>query len=197
MLLNATSAEPDDDVDGEWFRGSRGDALQAFLKAGNGVVGVHGASDSHDGWRWYGRLIGGRFDHHPPGTPRGRLTVHDAAHPAVAGLPATFERNDEWYWFDDFDPTVNLLITLDPESIGEPDADPKPVAWSHEVDGGRVFFTAMGHTIESYSEPLFLSHLTGGIRWALGDSDCRSRPVPPISSVPAAAFDRRGRRHYR
>ncbi len=171
VLLNATSSEPDDAQDGEWFKGSRREALQAFLEAGNGVVGVHGASDSHDGWRWYGRLIGGRFDHHPPGTPRGRLRVHDTAHPAVAGLPQTFERADEWYWFSDFDPTVNLLITLDPASIGAPDANPKPVAWSHEIDGGRVFYTAMGHTIESYSEPLFLSHLACGIRWALGAAD--------------------------
>jgi uncharacterized protein len=167
VLLNSTSSEPEDAGDGEWFKGPRREALQAFLRAGKGVVGVHGASDSHDGWRWYGQLIGGRFDHHPAGTPRGRLRVHDADHPATAGLPAEFERVDEWYWFYDFNPTVNLLITLDPASIGQRDANPKPIAWTHDVDGGRVFYTAMGHTIESYSDPLFLAHLAGGIRWAL------------------------------
>jgi type 1 glutamine amidotransferase len=66
-----------------------------------------------------------------------------------------------------FRPDRELLITLDPASIGQPDANPKPIAWTHDVDGGRVFYTTMGHTIESYSDPLFLAHLAGGIRSAL------------------------------
>lgn len=167
VLMNCTSAEPGEAPDGEWFTGPRRDALQGFVRSGRGVVGVHGASDSHYGWRWYGQLIGGRFDHHPEGTPRGRLTVRATGHPAMSGLPAEFERVDEWYWFVDYDPTVQLLLTLDPASIGEPDANPKPISWAHEFDGGRVFYTAMGHTIESYADALFLAHLAGGMRWAL------------------------------
>lgn len=167
VLLNSTSAGPGESPDGLWFDGPRAAALQAFVRAGNGIVGVHGASDSHDEWRWYGQMIGGRFDRHPHGTPPGRLTVRNADHPATAGLPLEFERVDEWYWFYDYDPTVDLLITLDPASIGEADANPKPIAWSHEFEGGRVFYTAMGHTIDSWTDPVFLEHLAGGIRWAL------------------------------
>jgi type 1 glutamine amidotransferase len=41
-----------------------------------------------------------------------------------------------------------------------------PVAWYHQYGGGRAFYTALGHTAESFSEPELLSHLLGGISWA-------------------------------
>ena len=82
-------------------------------------------------------------------------------------MPQVFEHADEWYYFADFDPTSTLVATLDPASIGEKDVNPNPVAWARQVDGGRVFYTAMGHTKESYSEPLFLKHLEDGLNWVL------------------------------
>src|SRR4030095_12271491 len=87
--------------------------------------------------------------------------------PENRGLPGTLERVDEWYYFDDFDPTSRLLVTLDPGSIGEKDINPNPLVWTREVDGGRLFYTAMGHTKESYSEPFFLRLLANGLDWVL------------------------------
>jgi glucose/arabinose dehydrogenase len=58
------------------------------------------------------------------------------------------------------------------------------MAWYHEYDGGRAFYTALGHTEESYAEPLFLAHLLGGIRYAIGEgkalnySKARTAPIP-------------------
>ena len=34
--------------------------------------------------------------------------------------------------------------------------------------GGRAFYTAVGHTSESFSDPLVRGHLLGGIQWAAG-----------------------------
>jgi cytochrome c len=45
-----------------------------------------------------------------------------------------------------------------------------PIIWYHEFDGGRAFYTGLGHTNESYSEPLFLRHLLEGIRYAVGSN---------------------------
>ena len=151
----------------EWFQGDRRTALQAFVRRGGGVVGIHAASDSHYHWPWYGRLIGGRFTSHPPGTPSGNLRVVDGNHLSTRSLPTTIRRADEWYYFDDYNPEAKLLVTLDPASIGEKDVNPNPVSWAHEFEGGRVFYTAMGHTAESYSEPTFLNHLAGGLKWVL------------------------------
>ena len=97
-------------------------------------------------WPWYGRLIGGRFQRHPAGTPTGRITIVNPRHRANRGFPPAAVRTDEWYYYDDFDPTSTLLMTLDPASIGEADVNPNPVSWARTVDGGRVFYTALGHT---------------------------------------------------
>jgi uncharacterized protein len=152
----------------EWLVGDRRKALQQFVRRGGGVMAIHAAADSHYNWPWYGRLIGGHFARHPQGTPTGTVTVFDRSHPAVAGLAKSIRRTDEWYYFDDYDPTSRLLITLDPASIGEKDVNPNPVSWVREVDGGRVFYTAMGHTKESYSDPWFLRHVADGLDWVLG-----------------------------
>ena len=151
----------------EWLTGPRRSALQAFVRRGGGVVAIHAAADSHYHWPWYGRLIGGRFERHPAGTPVGKLSLANARHPANRGLPATAVRTDEWYYFNDFDPTSTVLMTLDPTSIGELDVNPNPVSWARDVDGGRVFYTALGHTTQSYSEPFFLRHVAGGLDWVL------------------------------
>ncbi|MBC8027479.1 MAG: ThuA domain-containing protein [Steroidobacteraceae bacterium] len=154
----------------EWFTGARRDALQGFLKAGKGIVGLHAAGDSHYHWGWYGQMIGGYFERHPKGTPTGTLTVVDARHPATAKLPKTVTRIDEWYYYKDFDPTVRVLITVDPKTIGEGEADvnPNAIVWSHDFGGGRVFYSGLGHTAESYDEPYMVTLITGGLAYAVG-----------------------------
>ncbi len=151
----------------EWLVGERRDALQQFVRQGGGIVAIHAAADSHYNWPWYGRLIGGHFARHPAGTPQGIVHVVDPSHPAVAGLTRTERRKDEYYYFDDYDPTSRLLVILDPSSIGEKDVNPNPMSWVRNVDGGRVFYTAMGHTKESYSDPWFLRHVADGLDWVL------------------------------
>jgi uncharacterized protein len=166
VIFLSTSTDPKK-PESEWFQGPRREALQAFVRRGGGVVGIHAASDSHYHWPWYQRLIGGRFASHPPGTPEGTLHVVAPDHRANRGLPKSITRVDEWYYFDDYNPQMTVLVTLDPASIGEKDVNPNPVSWAHEFDGGRVFYTAMGHTAESYSDPDFLNHLAGGLAWVL------------------------------
>jgi hypothetical protein len=123
------------------------------------VLAIHAAADSHYNWPWYGKLIGGRFARHPSGTPTGNIRL--------VATGATRQRTDEWYYFDDYDPTSRLLVTLEPTSIGEKDVNPNPMSWTRTVGRGRVFYTAMGHTKESYSELWFLRHIADGLDWVL------------------------------
>ena len=169
LVLVSTSTDPKN-PDSEWFTGARREALQGFLKGGKGVIGLHAAADSHYNWGWYGQMIGGYFERHPKGTPKGTVTVVDAKHPATAKLPKTLERNDEWYYYKDFDPTMRVLITIDPKSIGEGEADvnPNPLVWCHDFGGGRVFYSALGHTNESWSEPYMINLMTGALAYAVG-----------------------------
>lgn len=158
VLLSCTT-DPKN-VASEWLQGPRRDALQQFVHRGGGILAIHAAADSHYHWPWYGKLIGGHFARHPAGTPTGTIRT------LVTGQ--TRKRTDEWYYFDDWDPTSHLLVTLDPTSIGEVDVNPNPMTWTRKVDGGRVFYTAMGHTTESYSDPWFLQQLSSGLDWVLG-----------------------------
>lgn len=151
----------------EWFTGTRREALQAFVHRGGGIMGIHAAADSHYHWPWFGKLMGGRFVRHPQGTPEGVVTVVDGKHPTTKGMAKTAKRVDEWYYYDDFNPQVHLLVVLDPQSIGEADVNPNPMSWSQEFEGGRVFYTGMGHTPASYEEPWFLRHLEQGLKWVV------------------------------
>jgi type 1 glutamine amidotransferase len=154
---------------GDFLDGAEQDALQRFVERGGGWVGIHAAADAERGWPWYGELVGARFARHPAVQP---ATIHvtDRHHPATVSLPAAWHRTDEWYEFQG-NPrgAVHVLATLDESTYrgGGMGAD-HPIAWCQEVGAGRSFYTALGHTTESFGEPLFLDHLAGAIRWASG-----------------------------
>lgn len=144
------------------------EAFQQYIRSGGGFVGIHGASDAEYEWEWYGKLVGGRFEGHPP-TQQAKVQVVDKNHLSTKDLPQVWERTDEWYNFKDLNPDVHVLLKLDETSYkGGKHNNNHPVAWCHNYDGGRAFYTELGHTEESYSEPLYLKHLLGGIKYAMG-----------------------------
>ena len=139
-------------------------AMERYFKSGGGFVGIHSASDTEYQWPWYGRLVGAYFASHPA-IQRATVHIADAKHPSTKGLPETWVRTDEWYNFRS-DPrgTVHVLVTLDESTYsGGAMGAHHPIAWCQEIDSGRSWYTAMGHTSESYAEPLFRLHLLGGI----------------------------------
>ena len=144
-------------------------AFERFIRAGHGYVGIHAASDTEYDWAWYGRLVGAYFKAHPE-IQTARVVVEDAAHPSTAHLSAEWERRDEWYGFHDNPRArVQVLLRLDETSYtageGSMGSD-HPIAWYHDFEEGRAFYTGLGHTSESYSEAAFLAHIAGGIEWA-------------------------------
>ena len=152
-------------------------ALERYLHSGDGWVGVHGAADAEYDWPWYGGLVGAWFRRHPAVQRTTVLPASGAA--ALAGkLPRRWERSDEWYDFR-ADPRgqVRVLATVAESTYtgGEMGAD-HPIAWCQEYDGGRSWYSAMGHTSESFQDPRFLTHLLAGIRYAAGQTAARCNP---------------------
>jgi cytochrome c len=173
---------------GEVFADPQREALQRFIRAGGGFVGVHSATDTERGWPWYGQLVGAWSSGHPE-IQSATIDVTSPRDQSTESLPARWTRTDEWYaWFENPRPHVHVLMTID-ESTYQPrdwamGAD-HPIAWSHEFEGGRAWYTQGGHTEESYSEPLFLAHLLGGIRWAAGTEPAVApAPVPAAKKIP-------------
>jgi type 1 glutamine amidotransferase len=158
-------------------------ALEGYLRAGGGWVGVHSASDTEYDWPWYGGLVGAYFAGHPS-IQQARVGVSAPDHPATRGLPDPWFRVDEWYDFrsNPRGAGVEVLLTVDETSYagGQMGAD-HPIAWAHAYDGGRAFYTAGGHTEASYAEPSFRAHLLGGLRYAVGGS-----PTAPTSMLLSA-----------
>lgn len=149
--------------------------FERYIQAGGGFVGIHAAADTEYHWGWYNRLVGGYFIDHPgindphPNVQPGKITVEDAKHASTEFLPSPWERTDEWYSYQKMNAKVNVLLSLDEDSYqGGYDMGEHPIAWYHDYDGGRAFYTGGGHTNESYSEELFLSHLLAGIEYAIG-----------------------------
>jgi glucose/arabinose dehydrogenase/type 1 glutamine amidotransferase len=152
-------------------------AFERYIQGGGGYAGIHSASDTEYDWAWYGGLVGAYFNNHPA-QQTADLVVTDSAHPSTESLPTVWRRFDEWYNFRT-NPrgNVHVLLTIDERSYSPgPGAlgSDHPMAWCHAYDGGRAWYTGLGHTSASYSEPLFLEHLLGGIKWATGmaGGDC-------------------------
>ncbi|QEC54308.1 ThuA domain-containing protein [Anseongella ginsenosidimutans] len=146
-------------------------AFERYIQAGHGFVGIHSATDTEYEWPWYGKLVGAYFKSHPP-TAKGKLKVVDHSHPSTKGLPREFMHKDEWYDFrkNPSSSEVTVLVTIDETSYDHGENKAHPVSWYHEFDGGRAFYTLMGHMPESFSNPLVLKHLSGGIRYVLEGS---------------------------
>lgn len=147
-------------------------AFERFIARGGGFVGVHAATDTEPDWSYYNELLGAHFSSHPE-IQEANLLVETSDHPSTAGLPHPWVRTDEWYNFDQ-NPRAGarVLLALDETSYDGGTLGPDhPIAWTREVGASRLFYTGLGHTEESYSEPHFLAHLRGGIAWVLGDED--------------------------
>ncbi len=143
-------------------------AFMRYIQAGNGFVGIHAASDTEHDWPWYGKLVGGYFMSHPHVQPAD-IHVVDRTHLATKHLPEKWSRKDEWYDLKNLNHEVNLLMELDEESYeGGKMGDYHPIAWYHEYDGGRAFYTGLGHTKEAFDEPAFLQHIVGAIWYTIG-----------------------------
>ena len=146
-------------------------AFEQFIRSGKGFAGIHAASDTEYEWPWYGRLVGGYFASHPK-QQKAKLHLTTEPHISTKHLPQTWERFDEWYNFKNRNTAVNVLLTIDENSYeGGKEGSYHPMAWYHAYDGGRAFYTALGHTDESYKEDAFLKHLLGGILYATGSNN--------------------------
>ena len=142
-------------------------AFERFIRRSGGFVGVHSAADTEYDWPFYGALIGAYFAGHPE-IQQASMQVENS--PTTAGLPRLWVRRDEWYNFQK-NPRANVdvLAALDERTYTGGTMSPDhPIMWSHTYEGGLGWYTAGGHTTESFSEPLFLDHLGKGILWAAG-----------------------------
>jgi cytochrome c len=187
----------DDDGEGILDAAQR-TAFERWTSRGGGIVAIHADANADRNWAWKVDMMGGAlFKDHPAGALQfqdATVRVEDPNHPATQGIPAAWVRNDEWYNFT-AEPRgkVHVLLTLDESTYDEQDgsaeADDHPIAWCSNYDGGRHFYTALGHDGAHWQEPFYRSHILGAIEWAAGEEpgDCGA----PREGLPTdASFDK-------
>jgi type 1 glutamine amidotransferase len=153
-------------------------AFQRYFRAGGGFVGIHSATGSMRKWPWFWSVVGGKFSRHAK-MQTFTVKVKDPKDPSTAHLPASFEWTDEFYYVDNMPDGLHVLLVGDLTTLNDPGKDKYPgkkfgdefpLAWRHEFEGGRAWYTALGHKPEHYSDPKLAKHLLGGILWAMGES---------------------------
>jgi len=140
-------------------------------------VGIHSSSGSERNWPCFWSVLGGQFVRHPKFQPF-TVRVKDVTLPAAKDLPGTFDSADECYYLNHLSPDIRPLLVTDPGKIVDPQksvypgdrfGDSLPLSWVHEFDGGREFYTALGHKKEDYANPILYRHILNGILWAIGE----------------------------
>ena len=168
---------------GDVLKADQESAFKSYVLGGGGFVAIHGAvfgplaCEEH--WTWYGEMFCCAFTNHSAIVPA-TVNLDDATHPANAGLPAHWQRTDEWYNFCGTPRgCAHVLATLDETTYQGGRMGPDhPIAWCRRVGQGRMWCTAMGHTASSFAEPLFQQHLLGGILFAADKTPAFLSPNP-------------------
>ncbi|MCF2518766.1 ThuA domain-containing protein [Dyadobacter sp. CY351] len=154
---------------GDVLNATQQEAFERYIRAGGGYVGIHSASASEKEWPWFGRLTGAVFVSHPPDPVPGVVQVTNRKDPSTAHLPERWAWKDEWYNFNKRVSNVEVLFLADEKTFeGGTEGEYHPLAWKHAFDGGRAFYTALGHLATAYDDPLFQQHILGGIQYAIG-----------------------------
>lgn len=148
-------------------------ALMRYVQAGGGFVGLHSATGTERQWPWFKRLIGASFLRHANHQPFKEIII-DADHPSTSFLPKVWDRDDECYFFKEFNPDIRVLIVHDLGPLNDKDkpayygGTSSPSVWCHQFDGGRQWYTSLGHDAPVYATKEFQQHILGGIVWVIG-----------------------------
>ncbi|MFI8719562.1 ThuA domain-containing protein [Stenotrophomonas sp. NPDC077464] len=143
-------------------------AMEAFIRAGGGFMGVHSAADTEYEWPWYGQLVGAYFKNHPEGLQFSRVQPERDGKAQGNAWPV----RDELYNYRSTPRgRLQIVATVDERMYqgGTMGAD-HPIAWCHAYEGGRSWYTGLGHDAALYRNRDFQAQLRQGLLYAAGRS---------------------------
>ncbi len=151
-------------------------AFQDFCRSGKGFGAIHSANATEREWPWYWQLVGGKFVRHAP-KQKFEVIVVDPNNPSTAPLPKHWAVEDECYYSNQLNPDIHVLLAADLTTVedkgkaeypGDTFYKSFPLCWCHKFEGGRQWYSALGHRPEVYDDETFRAHIRGGILWILG-----------------------------
>jgi len=170
----------------------KADLLSFVRDDGKGFVGVHSAPDTFYKWPEYGEMIGGYFDGHPWNTFDAPVLIEDPKTPMTSHFKTgEVVINDEIYQVRDWSrDKVRVLMRLNENKLDLTSEAIKPrikrtdkdwaVTWIKSYGKGRVFYSTLGHTYESWDDKDVAKMYLEGVKWALRltEADTTSHPKP-------------------
>jgi type 1 glutamine amidotransferase len=149
--------------------------FRQYIEAGGGFVGIHSVTGTERNWKWFKMMLGETFSWHAK-YQKFRLLKINSNHPSMKGVPDSWEREDECYFGKELYPGINVLMVHDLGSLQKDQEDLitknagsfanyYPAVWFQEFDGGNIWITTLGHSKETYQDPIFKNHLLQGIRF--------------------------------
>ena len=153
---------------GDCLNDSQQKAMEAFLNAGGGYLGIHSAADTEYDWPFYGDMLGGAWFAGHPDIQDAEVKNEAPGHPTMKSWPSVFRRKDEWYNYR-ANPRgkCTVLASLNESSYqGGTMKGDHPIIWCREVGKGRAWYTGFGHTQESYKEQPFRDMMWNALEWA-------------------------------
>lgn len=160
-------------------------ALLAYVRNGGALLGTHSASDTfhtnNESLKGpdrylnhceqadpFVRCLGGEFIIH--GEQQKATVINtDLKFPGYETMPDRYELHEEWYSLKDFSADLHVLgVIQSPQMHGSMyQRPPYPVTWARYEGKGRVWYSAMGHREDVWTNPMFQQILCGGLRWAM------------------------------
>ncbi len=155
-------------------------AFQAYMEAGGGWLGFHGAgyNDASTGWDWFRAFLGGvrfRCNTWPPQPGLVQIEGHD--HDVTRNLPDRYvaPATEFYQWQPDprANPSVRVFASLAPENfpMGLKDiifGGDFPIVWSNTRY--RMIYINMGHGDENFSDATQNLLFINALRWVVSQS---------------------------
>jgi type 1 glutamine amidotransferase len=167
-------------------------AFMRYVQAGGGFVGIHSVTGTERNWPWFKRLVGGTFVKHAKHQKFKEIVI-DHNHPSTSFLPRIWERDDECYYVKEVNPDLHVLVVHDLSSVEDADkptfyGGTFPSVWCHQFDGGRQWYTSLGHDSATYATAEFQKHIMGGIIWVIGNNKpldyAKAKAISPDDPLP-------------
>lgn len=172
VFLDEEKLKQTDLIIPNWTGGTiTNEQLNNFLKAvesGTGIAGIHGGmGDAFRGATDYQAMVGGQFLAHPGRLPDYRVHITDPSNPIVRGIGDFFVTDEQYYMM--VDPSVHVLAASyfaqeNPPLVWRPVM--MPVTWIKKYGQGSVFYTSLGHFINTVLMPEVLTMIRRGMVWA-------------------------------
>ncbi len=154
---------------GEILNNQQKEALVNYMVMGGNFMGIHSAANTEMNWGWYANHIGGIYDMEIGELDEYIISIVNDSLGINKKISGYSVNNEKLFPFTNLNKDIYVLIegAFCPNDEGTNNIESMPLAWIKKSENGKVFYTSLGHTSETFKSPFFRNHLTSGMKYLL------------------------------